>query len=176
MTQDSLPKLTLVLGAAASGKSLWAENLLAGSGLQPVYVATGAAGDAEMAAKITRHRDRRGAEWRTIEAQDDLPAALAGIHAGEGVLLDCLTMWLTARLLRDDDFDHEAGRLLAAVPSCAGPVVAVSNEVGAGIVPADALSRRFREAQGAINQRVAAAADAVTLVVAGLPLRLKGPA
>lgn len=170
----ALPGLSLVLGGAASGKSEFAENLLIHSRLRPVYVATAEAWDGEMAAKITRHRDRRGAVWRDVEAPLDPGPALAGAEAGEAVLIDCLTMWLSNHLLAGHDPGAESRKLLAALASCPVPVIAVSNEVGQGIVPENALARRFREAQGALNREVAAAAGLVVAVIAGLPLVLKG--
>jgi len=170
----ALPGLTLVLGGAASGKSAFAENLILASGLRPVYVATAEVRDDEMAARISRHRERRGAEWCNLEAPRALAAALAERAAGEAVLVDCLTMWLSNHLLDEADWGAQAAALAEALAACAAPVVAVSNEVGHGVVPDNALARRFREAQGWLNQRIAAQADRVVLVTAGLPLALKG--
>lgn len=167
----TLPKLTLVIGAAASGKSCFAEGLLAPYPTR-LYVATAQAYDAEMRAKIADHIARRGAGWRTIEAPLDLPAALQGADAP--VLLDCVSMWLSNHLLADSDLTAQTDALLTALARCAVPVVAVTNEVGAGIVPDNALARAFRNAQGQLNQRLAAQADAAVLVSAGLPLWLKG--
>lgn len=169
-----LPKLTLVIGGAASGKSVFAEKAVRGSGLAPVYIATAQARDDEMAARISRHRDRRGSAWRLVEAPVDLPAALAGVMPGSAVLVDCLTLWLTNLLLDDRDLDAAADALTGALATCAAPVVCVSNEVGHGIVPENALARRFRDVQGRLNQRVAARAELVVAVMAGLPLALKG--
>jgi adenosylcobinamide kinase/adenosylcobinamide-phosphate guanylyltransferase len=142
------------------------------TGLQPVYIATAQAWDDEMAAKIARHRARRMG-WRDIEAPLDLPLALASLRAGDAALLDCLTLWLTNQLLAEHDLDLAADALCAALSACTVPVVVVSNEVGQGIVPDNALSRRFREAQGLLNQRIAAQAERVITVLAGLPLTLK---
>lgn len=172
-----LQKLTLVLGGAASGKSVFAEGLVTGSDLAPVYLATAQAWDAEMAEKIARHRDQRDAGgWRTIEEPVDIASALAGVAADEAVLIDCATMWLSNLVLQDDPPGAEAaaGTLLQACAACAGPVVIVSNEVGQGIVPDNALARRFREAQGALNRHIAGQAGLVVAVMAGLPLVLKG--
>ncbi|MBW7921530.1 MAG: bifunctional adenosylcobinamide kinase/adenosylcobinamide-phosphate guanylyltransferase [Rubellimicrobium sp.] len=171
----TLPRLTLVLGGAASGKSAFAEGLLLGSGFAPVYVATAEARDAEMTARITRHRAARaGRGWRNIEAPRDLPGALAGVAAGEAVLVDCATLWLTNLLLADADLDAAEVALWPALATVPGPVVVVSNEVGAGIVPENALARRFRDVQGGFNRRLAARAGLVVAVMAGLPLALKG--
>lgn len=169
-----LPKLTLVLGGAASGKTAWAERLVLGAGQSPVYLATAQAWDAEMQAKITRHRDIRGPLWHTVEAPLDLAPALREVRADQAVLLDCATLWLSNHLLAEHDLDAEMGVLLQALGDCAAPVVVVSNEVGAGIVPDNALARRFRQAQGELNQRLAIQSALVVAVMAGLPLVLKG--
>ncbi|KAA9010458.1 bifunctional adenosylcobinamide kinase/adenosylcobinamide-phosphate guanylyltransferase [Histidinibacterium aquaticum] len=170
----TLQRLTLVLGGAASGKSSFAEKLVTESGGAPIYVATAQAFDAEMAEKIAAHRESRGDGWMTVEAPRDLAAALSEVEPGSVVLLDCATMWLTNRLLADAPLDTAGEELLGAVAGCRAPVVVVSNEVGQGIVPEHAMSRAFREAQGRLNQQVAADADLVVAVMAGLPLVLKG--
>jgi adenosylcobinamide kinase/adenosylcobinamide-phosphate guanylyltransferase len=167
------PQLTLVLGGARSGKSRYAEGLITALSPPWIYVATAQAGDAEMAERIALHRARRGDAWHTIEAPHDLTAALATAAPGAPVLVDCLTLWLTNRMLADADMEAEVARLEAALDSCRGPVVVVSNEVGFGIVPDNALARRFRDLQGRLNQQLAARADRVVLVVAGLPVMVK---
>lgn len=169
----AVPRVALVLGGARSGKSAYAERLAEAAGA-PVYLATGQAGDAEMAARIAAHRARRGAGWTTVEEPLDLVGALgASARPGRAVLVDCLTLWL-ANLMHDGrDPDAETARLAAALPGLAGPAVLVGNEVGLGIVPDNALARRFRDAAGRLNQAVAAAADRVVFVAAGLPLTLK---
>ncbi|HEY0292274.1 MAG TPA: bifunctional adenosylcobinamide kinase/adenosylcobinamide-phosphate guanylyltransferase [Hansschlegelia sp.] len=168
--------VTLVLGGARSGKSRFAEGLVTASGLDRVYVATAQAFDDEMRARIAAHRDSRGGAWRTVDAPRDLAAAIdAEATENHAVLVDCLTLWLSNALLADADIEHEAGLLLEALVGSRGPIVLVSNEVGSGIVPDNALARAFRDHQGRLNQRVAAIADRVTLVVAGLPLDLKLP-
>ena len=169
-----LPNLTLVLGGAASGKSAYAERLVLQAGGDPVYVATAQIFDDEMAEKIIRHREMRGSGWKTIEEPLDLPHALAGMSAGQPVLIDCATLWLTNVILGDHDVTAHSDALLQAVEQCPSPVVIVSNEVGQGIVPDNALSRQFRNAQGKLNQRIAGQADLVVAVMAGLPLALKG--
>lgn len=173
MAKIPLPALTLVTGGAASGKSAFAEKLVIESARPRVYIATAQAWDDEMRAKIARHKARRQG-WREVEAPDLLPGALADMQHGEAALVDCLTLWLTNRLLADSDLDADTSRLLDALRACRGPVVVVTNEVGQGIVPENALARRFREAQGRLNRRVAAQADTVTAVMCGLPLALKG--
>ena len=166
-------KLTLVLGGARSGKSRYAEDLIAALPAPWAYVATAQAGDAEMAKRIASHRRRRGPQWRTLEAPRDLAAALQSCRALP-VLLDCLTLWLSNLMLAEADIDGEIAQLETALAAMTAPVVLVANEVGSGIVPAHELGRRFRDLQGLLNQRMAARADRVVLMVAGLPLALKG--
>jgi len=167
----------LVLGGARSGKSRYAESLIAGLAppCQPpwTYVATAEPGDAEMAERIAAHRSRRGANWQTIEAPRDLAAALETCRTTP-VLVDCLTLWLSNLMLADADIDTEIAALEQALAARQAPVVLVANEVGSGIVPDYPLGRRFRDLQGILNQRIAARADRVVLMVAGLPLALKG--
>jgi len=171
----SLPRLTLVTGGAASGKSRLAEARVLGCGLAPVYIATALAWDDEMRAKIARHRARRSG-WRELESPIDLPGALSTLTGEEAALVDCLTLWLTNVMLAEADLQAAEDALCAALAASAAPVVCVTNEVGQGIVPDTALGRRFRDAQGRLNQRVAAQADNVVAVMAGLPLVLKGAA
>lgn len=171
----SLPGLTLVIGGAASGKSAQAEALVRDHGGQRVYVATAQAFDDEMRAKIAAHQEMRAGDgWRTVEAPFDVVGALDGLGSGDVVLLDCATFWLTNLLLSERDWQEEAAALIAALKACPAPVVVVSNETGQGIVPENALARAFREAQGRLNQRLAAEAGLVVAVMAGVPLVLKG--
>lgn len=165
--------LTLVLGGARSGKSRYAESLVSAMSPPWTYVATAEASDAEMAERIAVHQARRGSEWRTIEAPSDLAGALVSAQAGP-VLIDCLTLWLSNRMLADANIDGEIGELERVLARRSGAVVIVTNEVGSGIVPDNALARRFRDLQGSLNQRIAAGADCVVLMVAGLPLPVKG--
>ena len=165
--------ITLVLGGARSGKSRYAESLIAALPPPWTYLATAEAGDTEMAARIATHRARRGPQWQTIEAPRDLVAALKSRETMP-VLVDCLTLWLSNLMLADADIDAEIARLEAALADTGAPVVLVANEVGSGIVPDNPLGRRFRDLQGVLNQRMAARADRVVLVVAGLPLAIKG--
>lgn len=144
------------------------------SGLRPVYAATAEPRDKEMRARIAHHQARREG-WRTIEEPLDLPDVLRGILADEAVLVDCLTLWLSNLMEADRDVDAAIDDLLGALPDCAGPAVFISNEVGMGIVPDNALARRFRDEAGRMHQRLADAADAAVMVVAGLPLVLKAP-
>ncbi len=139
-----------------------------------VYIATAEAHDSEMSARIAEHRQRRDGRWRTVEAPLDLPGVIAA-HGSEGqaVLIDCLTLWLSNVMLAGQDLIAEQQRLITALSSADGPVVVVSNEVGFGIVPDNALARKFRDAQGRLNKQVAAIADRAVLIAAGLPLILK---
>jgi adenosylcobinamide kinase / adenosylcobinamide-phosphate guanylyltransferase len=170
----SLPALTLVIGGARSGKSAFAERLVTTTTRPRRYIATAEAWDDEMRDRIARHRLDRGGDWTTVEAPLDLPAALASATSAEVVLIDCATLWLTNHLLADHDLDGETAALVTALATCAAPVVIVTNETGWGIVPDNALARRFRDAQGRLNQRLAAEAGLVVTVIAGLPLVLKG--
>jgi len=166
--------LTLVLGGARSGKSRYAESLIEALPPPWIYLATAEARDAEMAKRIAEHRARRDAGWRTIEAAHDLAAALGRVPPGVPVLIDCLTLWLSNRMLAEADMDHEIDKLESVLANHDGVVVLVSNEVGSGIVPDNALARRFQDLQGTLNQKVAAKASRVVFMVAGLPLQLKG--
>lgn len=167
---------TLALGGARSGKSRFAERLAEASGHERVYLATGAAHDAEMEERIAVHRAGR-AGWRTVEEPTDLVQALAReAYPGRVVLVDCLTLWLSNLMLADMDVEGASTALCQCVTTLPCPVVLVSNEVGMGLVPETPLGRRFRDAQGRLNQAVAAAVPSVVFVAAGLPLVLKAPA
>jgi adenosylcobinamide kinase/adenosylcobinamide-phosphate guanylyltransferase len=167
--------LVLVLGGARSGKSAYAEKLVAESGLEAVYVATAAAGDEEMAERVAEHKARRDPSWRTIEASEALEDALQH-ETGEGraMLVDCLTLWLSNIMLAGADIETRSSALAQTAARAPGLRVFVSNEVGLGLVPETALGRRFRDAQGRLNQKMAAVADRVVFMAAGLPLVLKG--
>ena len=183
-------RIILVTGGARSGKSRFAEQLAADLGGRIAYIATARALDAEMADRIARHRQQRPAAWPTFEAPLSAAAVVAA-EAGrcDGFLLDCLTVLITNRILaRDADWDNppmelladieadvlvEIEALLTAAAGQPAPLIAVTNEVGCGIVPMNAVSRLFADEQGRLNQRVAAVCERVTLVAAGLPLELK---
>ena len=165
--------LTLVLGGARSGKSRYAESLITAARPPWTYIATAEAGDEEMAARINAHRERRGSCWRTIEAPREVTAALAECETSS-VLVDCLTLWLSNLMLAHADVDREIARLENALLATKAQVVLVANEVGLGIVPEHPLGRQFRDRQGVLNQRMAAQSDRVVLMVAGLPLIVKG--
>ncbi|KQP42398.1 adenosylcobinamide kinase/adenosylcobinamide phosphate guanyltransferase [Methylobacterium sp. Leaf104] len=163
--------MTLVLGGARSGKSAHAEALIEASPRPWLYLATARAWDDEMRERIALHRARRPDGWIT----QDVPLALAeAVAAATGpVLVDCLTLWLTNLILSEADLEAATAALLAACATAPGPVVLVGSEVGLGIVPENALARRFRDAAGRLHQRLAAQADRVVLTVAGLPLIVK---
>lgn len=165
---------TLVLGGARSGKSVFGERLVTGSGLARIYLATATASDDEMSDRIAHHRARRGEGWTTIEEPLGLVDALTQ-HAGRGraVLVDCLTLWLFNLMEAGRDPEVEARRLARYLGVAAGPIVLVSNEVGLGLVPETPLGRAFRDAQGRLNQTIAAAVPNVAFIAAGLPLWLK---
>jgi adenosylcobinamide kinase/adenosylcobinamide-phosphate guanylyltransferase len=164
-------RVTLVLGGARAGKSHYAMTLLSGG----LFIATAEAGDAEMAERIAAHRAERGDAWTTIEEPIDLAGVLRR-HAGDArpILVDCLTLWLSNLMHGERDIDGATGGLLATLDDRVGETVFVANEVGLGIVPDNALARRFRDAQGMLNRRIAARADRVVFMAAGLPLVLKG--
>lgn len=166
-----LPAMSLILGGARSGKSRLAERWVeeAGGG---IYLATSEPGDAEMRARIAAHRARRGPTWTTIEAPLDISAVLRG-HATQPVLVDCLTLWLSNLMHHDRPVEPATEDLIEAAGNRAAPLVLVSNEVGLGIVPDNALARAFRDAAGRMHQRLAEVADRVVFVAAGLPLFLK---
>jgi adenosylcobinamide kinase/adenosylcobinamide-phosphate guanylyltransferase len=170
--------LTLLLGGARSGKSALAERLAARWDGPVTVVATAQARDAEMAERIRRHRDRRPAGWRTIEEPFDLEAALALAPAGAQVVVDCLTLWVSNLMeqgLTGEQVGRQARSAAAAAAARVAPTVVVSNEVGAGIVPAEAVSRRYRDLLGQVNAAWAAAADHALLVVAGRAVPLLDP-
>ena len=166
---------TLVLGGARSGKSALAERLARDSGLQRVYIAAAQAHDDEMRARIATHREARAHDgWRTIEEPLDIAGVIARESAPATVLLvDCLTLWLTNVMMSEHNIAATQSTLLATLSQANGPVIFVSNELGLGLVPETPLGRRFRDAQGRLNQAVAAAVPHVVFVAAGLPLVLK---
>lgn len=165
--------LVLVLGGARSGKSRFAETEVRRQPAPWAYIATAEARDGEMEARIALHRSRRGEGWRTHEAPLELARCLQALPPEQPVLVDCLTLWLTNHLLAEHDLDAEGAALEQVLAARPGLTVCVANEVGFGIVPDNALARRFRDAAGLLNQRLAARAGKVVLVVAGLPLTLK---
>lgn len=174
MTPALAPGVTLILGGARSGKTSFAENLVLASGLKAVYVATAEARDGEMAERIKRHRIDRGDSWETVEETVNL----SGVFAAHGsphsaLLVDCLTLWLSNLLAASHEPEGEFDTLVDALKKTKGPVVLVSNEVGLGIVPDNALARAFRDHAGRLHQKIAAIADQVYFVTAGLPLAMK---
>jgi adenosylcobinamide kinase/adenosylcobinamide-phosphate guanylyltransferase len=165
--------LTLVLGGARSGKSRHAEALIEALPPPWSYIATAQAWDDEMRERIAEHRARRSGHWITSDAPLALPDAIRGTPAGRPILVDCLTLWLTNLILAEHDTDAATHDLLAASASASAPLVLVSNEVGLGIVPDNALARRFRDEAGRLHQRLAAQARHVVFMVAGLPMQVK---
>ncbi len=175
MAENSqLAGIHLILGGARSGKSRFAENRInhAGGG---TYIATGRAWDDEMANRIELHKSTRGETWHTIEEPLDLCGVLSicNHNGGTPVLVDCLTLWLTNLMLEDREIGAEFDRLCDLLPGLNIPVLLVSNEVGFGIVPENAMARSFRDHAGRLHQRIAELADQVTLVVAGIPMTVK---
>lgn len=167
--------VTLILGGARSGKSSFGEKMIAASGLTPVYLATSQIDDAEMRERIDHHKARRGPEWVTVEEPDDLEGALKReARRGRAVLVDCLTLWLTNLMMAERDVTARSQSLCAALDRVGCPVVLISNEVGLGIVPDNRMARDFRDHTGRLHQEVAAMADNVYFIAAGLPLKMKG--
>lgn len=172
MARQSEPRVTLILGGARSGKSRQGESLIAALPPPWIYVATAEAWDAEMRARIAEHRARRDTRWQTVEAPLDLPGALQA--AGDApVLVDCLTLWLTNLMLGEQDVGAATESLLESLATRRAATVLVGNEVGLGIVPEHRLGRDFRDQAGLLHQRIAARADRVLFMVAGLPMVVK---
>ena len=167
--------LTFVLGGARSGKSAYALHHAeaAATGRRPVMIVTAEAHDDEMVERIARHRAERADRWTTVEAPLDLPQAIAALAPGDIAVVDCLTLWFSNLMTCDRDTGAAAAALIEALERCQATVWVISNEVGLGIVPENALARRFRDEIGRLHQAVAKLADAVILVVAGLPVRVK---
>ncbi len=176
--------LLLILGGARSGKSNLADELASKSGRPVVYLATATAGDDNMRQRILSHKASRPQNWRTIEEPLDLVAALSQARPGDLALLDCVTLWVSNLLLAGpgdespvtavDRIVEQTKRLLSALREMDIWMVAVSNEVGMGIVPSSEMGRTYRDGLGRVNQLFAGQADSVYLMVAGLPLALKG--
>ncbi len=167
--------IELILGGARSGKSSYAEQRALEADCEVVYLATAQAqcGDEEMHQRIAHHRHRRPAHWQTIEEPLHLAERLQELaHSNRLILVDCMTLWLT-NLLLGPGLEPERNKLLDTLPTLPGRLLLVSNEVGWGIVPENALARLFRDEQGRLNQQLARLAQRVTLVAAGLPLSLK---
>ena len=172
--ETGMPQNMLVLGGARSGKSRFAEERVLASGLSPFYLATGRALDDEMRERIDKHRERRGKAWETVEEPLALAdAVLQTALPGRILLVDCLTLWVTNLMMAEADVLRECDSLIAALDSIGAPIVFVSNEVGLGIVPENAMARQFRDLAGIVNQRIARRCEAVWFIASGLPLKLK---
>lgn len=175
MKQADFESPMLVLGGAKSGKSSYAESVLKRLAPPYFYIATSQVLDSEMEQRVRLHRERRSDSWKTLESPFQLPETLRQLRGkGRPVLIDCITLWLSNLLcFTSDDPQPALDDLCTAVSSVDHPLVIVSNEVGGGIVPENALARKFRDLAGAANQMLARTCAAVVLVTAGLPLRLK---
>ncbi len=168
-------KIILVLGGARSGKSAFAERLVDETGLAKFYLATGQIFDDEMKRRVGTHQTRRGPEWKLHEEPVEIGAALHQVCGEKStVLVDCLTLWVTNLMMAERDILSECDMLASTLPSLSGTVIFVSNEVGQGIVPDNAMARAFRDYAGLLHQKIAAIADEVYFVTAGLPQKLKG--
>lgn len=166
-------RMTLVLGAARSGKSKHAQILAMASPPPWVYIATAEAGDDEMKKRIVEHQRTRGGGWSTVEASIDLAAALAKAPAEQPVVIDCLTLWLSNLMLGGHDVEAATAKFVTALDRRRAPTIIVSNEVGGGIVPDTPLGRDFRDRNGLLNQHLAISAHNVIFMVAGLAMPLK---
>jgi len=164
--------LVVLLGGARSGKSALALQLARDAGAPVTFLATGEAGDEEMASRIRRHRAERPAEWTTVVEPLELQRAIERVPANETLVVDCLSLWVANALERDGAVDDEGRAAAGAAASRTGLTVAVSNEVGLGVVPPTPLGRRYRDVLGRVNAAWVAAADRAFLVVAGRALRL----
>jgi len=173
MNIPTLATITLVLGGARSGKSVYAESLVDEHGTG-IYIATAEVYDGEMEERVALHKERRGDFWTTIEEPLDLPGAIES-HADLNhiILVDCLTLWLSNLMAAEADIEAETERLASALYYSGGPVILVANEVGLGIVPDNKLARDFRDHAGRLNQRIAQFAHKVVFIAAGLPLIMK---
>lgn len=171
--------LTFIIGGARSGKTAFALKLASESSGKKVYLATAEALDEEMRLRIQRHREERGGDWLTVEEPQGVALAISSLAGQDAkvILIDCLTLWLSNRILIADRSDKiilsEAAVLGRALAEAGCPVIAISNEVGWGIVPENGLARRFRDLAGGVNQMFASAASSVYFVAAGIPLKLK---
>jgi adenosylcobinamide kinase/adenosylcobinamide-phosphate guanylyltransferase len=169
--------VTFVLGGARSGKSAHAQKLAeaaaARANVRPLMIATAEALDAEMEDRIARHRADRGPHWRTLEAPVALAEAVRGLAPTDVAVIDCLTLWVSNLLVKDLDVEAASQDLADALAASAADLIVVSNETGLGLVPDNALARRFRDAAGRLNQLVAQQADRVSMIFAGQVLRLK---
>ena len=168
-----MEKSILITGGARSGKSQLAERLALGPTGRAIYIATADAYDDEMRQRIAAHQARRGPEWTNTHAPKDLCRALQDTDGGDPRLVDCLTLWLSNLMLSEADWRHAGQELAQTLGQQTAPVVLVTNEVGAGIVPENALARAFRDAAGWLNQTVAQSCDQVYLCVVGYPVKVK---
>ena len=175
MTVSRAGRVTFVLGGARSGKSVFSENLAAETGLERHYIATSQIWDAEMAERVALHRTQRGEGWITHEVPLDLASTLLMLDAPDRVILvDCLTLWVTNLMMADRAIADDTAALVDSLAETRAQVIFVSNEVGLGIVPDNKMARQFRDHAGRLHQRLAATADRVFFIAAGLPLTLKG--
>ena len=166
---------TLIIGAAASGKSQYAEDILNNKVGKKLYLASANIYDEEMQEKVNKHKDRRGSEWTTIAEPLDAVHYIENLNIKEIMLFDCATMWLTNHFLEKSNIIHEIDLLVNSIKSSKGSIITVTNEVGSGIVPDNSMAREFRELQGKLNQKLATVASLVVTVIAGIPLILKHP-
>lgn len=170
-----MAKITLVLGGARSGKSSYAEVAAGKSERKKIYIATAEVCDDEMGERVGKHRLRRGGDWKTVEIPIDIAEQITNSnYVNSVILVDCLTLWLSNLLYKKINITQYINKLIEALKETQAEVILVSNEVGLGIVPENALARQFRDYAGMLHQQVAEVADEVVLVVAGIPVKIKG--
>lgn len=168
-----MARITLVLGGARSGKSSYAEGMVRKNNCNKIYLATSEMLDSEMAERIKTHKIRRGEDWQTLEEPVEIDKIIENTHAGV-ILVDCLTLWMSNLIHKEMAVMQQIDALVESLKTTQAEVILVSNEVGMGIVPENALARQFRDFVGILHQKVAAIADEVVLVVAGIPVKIKG--
>ena len=171
-----MQKITLILGGTRSGKSAYGEMLALKNFSSPIYIFTAQAWDDEMKSRIKTHKKRReGKNWKDIEAPIELGTAIKNNATSNNcILVDCLTLWLTNILLDGQDIDDAINELLLTIKACPGEIILVSSEVGLGIVPDNSIARQFRDLSGKLHQKLAMEAENVLLMVAGIPMVVKG--
>jgi len=168
--------IKFIIGGARSGKSAYAESVASASGRELIYIATASAGDSEMSERIKNHKERRGKNWQTIEEEIDISAIIEQLATSNQklILIDCLTLWLSNLLHYKLDIEAETEKLLNALKTTQADIILVSNEVGQGIIPDNALARKFVDEAGILHQKIAKIAHEVFFVTAGIPSKIKG--
>lgn len=166
--------IKFIIGGTRSGKSEYAESIANASGCELIYIATASAGDSEMSERIKKHKERRGKNWQTIEEEIDISVIIKQSSNQKLILIDCLTLWISNLLHYNLDIEVETEKLLNALKTTKSDIILVSNEVGQGIIPDNALARKFVDEAGILHQKIAKIAHEVFFVTAGIPTKIKG--